>query len=646
LLNVARAVEPEGAVARLREALHSMNRQALEALGTSEESHDLLPASLHALAVALWMVDASQSAVAMLRAAQRRHPDDFWVNEDLGIALYNSQPPVWEESIRYLTTAVGLRSGSSGARLNLGYALQSNGDLDGAIAAYRETLRLKSDYAEAHNDLGCALAEKGNLEGAIAEYHTTLRLKPNYAEAHNNLGFALRLKGDLDGAIARYRMALQFRTQYPEAHNNLGNALGRKGDVDGAIAECREALHLKPNYAEAHANLADALAERGDRDEAIAEYHTAIQLQPDYAAAHLNLANALLNSKGDLDGAIAEYQEAIRLKPDYPEARVGVGCALEARGDISGAIAAYHEAIYLKLDYAQAHYNLGKALGKKGDREGAIAAYRAALSHKPDFPEAHTNLGNALRSKGELEGAIAEFREALRINPNLAETHCGLGRTLLQQGRFEAAVSELRLGHELGSRRSDWNLPSAEWIRNAERMVELESRLPGLLQGAAQPNDTGERLALAGLCQEHKQLYAASARWYAEAFAAEPRLELQYPHRYDAACAAALADCGQGKDAGPLDDAERTRLRRQAFDWLTADLAAWGKVAEKPEGHSQMRQILTHCQYDPDLACVRGDALAGLPEAERADWQKLWQDAEVLRQRVMRSADTEGTRDR
>ena len=64
----------------------------------------------------------------------------------------------------------------------------SQGKLDEAIAAYREAIRLKPDYAEAHSNLGIALAGQGKLDEAIAEYREAIRLKPDYAAAHNNLG--------------------------------------------------------------------------------------------------------------------------------------------------------------------------------------------------------------------------------------------------------------------------------------------------------------------------------------------------------------------------------------------------------------------------------------------------------------------------
>src|SRR5262249_37650912 len=58
--------------------------------------------------------------------------------------------------------------------------------------------------------------------------------------------------------------------------------------------------------------------------------------------------------------------------------------------------------------------------------------------------------------------------------------------------------------------------------------------------------------------------YAAAYRLYADAFANLPELanDLQNQPRYDAACAATLAGCGQGNDAAQSDAMERGRLRQ------------------------------------------------------------------------------------
>ena len=96
-------------------------------------------------------------------------------------------------------------------------------------------------------------------------------------------------------------------------------------------------------------------------------------------------------------------------------------------------------------------------------------------------------------------------------------------------------------------------------------------------------------------------------------------------HRYDAACCSALAGCGQGKDADPPDDQGRTCLRRPALDLLRADLTAWGKLLEKDADRNGpvIVQQMQHWLSDPDFNGVRSaEALAKLPEAERADWHR------------------------
>jgi hypothetical protein len=176
-------------------------------------------------------------------------------------------------------------------------------------------------------------------------------------------------------------------------------------------------------------------------------------------------------------------------------------------------------------------------------------------------------------------------------------------------------------------------------LQECERWLALEKRLPAVLQGQAKPASAAERLALAQLCQRHKEFYAASARFYAEAFAEEPGLaqDLRAGHRYNAACAAALASAGRGHDAAKLDDPERARLRQQALGWLRADLGAWAQVLDKAPAKARpvVRRTLAHWRADADLAGVRDKAeLARLPEAERAAWRGLWADVAAMRQRA------------
>ena len=110
-----------------------------------------------------------------------------------------------------------------------------------------------------HLDRGSVLAEKGDLDAAIAEFRQAVQQKPDDVDAHYNLGIALHSKGDLEGAISEFREAIRLKPDFTRAHINLGNTLDDKGDRDGAIAEYRKALLLKPDDADAHFNLAVTL---------------------------------------------------------------------------------------------------------------------------------------------------------------------------------------------------------------------------------------------------------------------------------------------------------------------------------------------------------------------------------------------------
>jgi hypothetical protein len=200
------------------------------------------------------------------------------------------------------------------------------------------------------------------------------------------------------------------------------------------------------------------------------------------------------------------------------------------------------------------------------------------------------------------------------------------------------SLSAYQRGHELGSKQPHWRYPSAEWIRVAERLVALDARLQKVLKDEPKPTGAAESIELARLCQNYKKLYAAGARFYAEAFTVEPKLadDLKTQDRYNAACAAALAGCGQGEDAAKVDEKERARLRQLAHDWLRADLTVWGRLLEKEpdQARAGVQQTLRHWQQDVDFAGVRGDALSKLPEAEREPWQQLWADVEKTLQKA------------
>jgi len=166
----------------------------------------------------------------------------------------------------------------------------------------------------------------------------------------------------------------------------------------------------------------------------------------------------------------------------------------------------------------------------------------------------------------------------------------------------------------------------------------LEPRLPAILRGEVKPAGATECLQWVEVCRFKKQ-YACVARLYADAFAAQPQLtdDPGSGHRYNAACAAALAGCSRGEDAAQLTETERTRWRAQARQWLRADLTAWGQALDHApaKDRDRVRGVVAQWQDDPDLAGVRDkEGLAQLPEEERKDWERVWSEVDTLLRRA------------
>ena len=344
----------------------------------------------------------------------------------------------------------------------------------------------------------------------------------------------------------------------------LGAALGALGRsheakevLDAATTAFRAEIRLKPDSPVLHNELGLAMSEQGKIDEAIAVYRTALMLKPNFPAAHTNLGRALA-TQGKLDEAIAEYREAVRLKSDY----------------------------------YQTYTHLGNALKNQGKRNEAIVEYREALRLKPRLDAAHYMLAKTLKELGKLEEAILEYRTAIRLKPDYAEAHINLGNVFSDQGHYAEALAEIKLGHELGSKKPTWHYPSGEWVRRAERIVRQEAMLPAILGGRAKSADALESLGFAEVCYG-KKLHGAAARFWTEAFQAQPKLadDMKLKNRYNAACVAALAGSGAGKDEPPLDDKQKARWRTQAIDWLEADLATWSKVLENGAPQARQRNL-------------------------------------------------------
>ena len=231
--------------------LEEVAKHHLEEIERNREKSDEIVRGLNAEIVA---EDPSKAKQAVDNV--RENPTASLVDQAIALAVSLQQQGKREEAIEKWRAVAHVAEGidndqAAGAWFSVGYLLQienegeANGlELEKAIAAYDEAIRLNPNYAKAYNNRGVAKYALGRHDAAVADYDEANRLKPDYAEAYNNRGAAK-------------------------------NALGRH---DAAIADCDEAIRLKPDYATAYYNRGLAKNTLGLKDDARKDFETALEL--------------------------------------------------------------------------------------------------------------------------------------------------------------------------------------------------------------------------------------------------------------------------------------------------------------------------------------------------------------------------------
>jgi eukaryotic-like serine/threonine-protein kinase len=453
----------------------------------------------------------------------------------------------------------------------------------------------------------------------------------NFTLARTFYGAWRQGKGDWKAAAAYYQKALDLRPKAVAVHNNLGLVQADVGWLDdnadghlgpGAITILRRALRIDPDFAPARNNIGLCLKRKGIWWLAIHEYRDALWADPELASAHFNLGEISAGS-GLINEAIDHYREALRVDPDFVLAHFHLGIALVAKGRRDEVFEDY------PVGVKPLNVFRGSAIAE------ANAYYWQGYLNDPSWVVARNGLRIPPPDGARLDEAIDHYRQAIRLEPGWDRPHGALGQALLAKRQFAEADAAIGRCLEL--------LPAKEAkIRgNLERLQErcrhlkaLEGRLPAIVQGTDKPA-AADCLDLAELCFVKKH-YATAARLYGEALAAKPKMteDLCAGHRFNAACAAALAGGGHGDDGAGLGEPERALLRKQARDWLRLDLAAWAAKLDPGQlgDRIQVRKALSPWRDEPDLVGLRDeDALKRLSPAERQECYALWQEvADVL----------------
>ena len=299
-----RAVElrPEdlGARVRLGRVLQDASRpeEAEEQLGAALEIDPDSAAALYGLGKIRYDSGATEEAVALLEKALALQPGATSIHHLLGLAYRKlrdldkarehlaankGDPVLFPDPL-----VSGLDSLLHGAKLDTiaGNNAMEEGDLDGAIAAYRRGLEAEPDNASLHYNLAVALTRAGQRPRALKELERAVEIDPDYRDAQYNLAAALRQEGRFDEAAEHYRRAFEIDSQDHLAHLEWAATLDDAGQPERAAEEARAILEQAPDYepaprAGAHLLLARLAEAAGREGEVLEHLRSAVEETPD-----------------------------------------------------------------------------------------------------------------------------------------------------------------------------------------------------------------------------------------------------------------------------------------------------------------------------------------------------------------------------
>lgn len=198
-------------------------------------------------------------------------------------------------------------------------AAHQAGEVDRALAAYREVLADQTGYAPAHYLLGMLLRDLGRREAATTELAAAVAAAPRYVEARVALANHLRDSARVAEAVALCEAGLALLPGQVAFWRALGQAQLAQREAEPARQAFGRALELEGTDATTHYNQGVALHMLNRRAAALRAYQRALVLDPGLSAADFNIG-VIFREQGHADAAIKAFEQVLEREPRHAPA--------------------------------------------------------------------------------------------------------------------------------------------------------------------------------------------------------------------------------------------------------------------------------------------------------------------------------------
>ncbi len=427
------------------------------------------------------------------------------IDKDPGFAIAHfNLAKVWkklkqpEQEALSLATALSLQpeAGKCEDHYRMGQFLEEKGQIEAAIAAYRQAIARDDSFVAAYQRLADLLEDQDDWQAAAVCYRKVLELNAASANGARTNGASANGASANGAKTARAIQAsgqtqtsLQAQTQtktqaLPVAAQSLSKqdqirihkllkSSSQKKLLQPAPSSQAQVRRPSPPAASMHrpgvsqpaaaqfsvapaqhdphpkTTIAEQYRQAQDWASAIRTLKQAIQQQPQSAALYRDLAKAFDRNSQKQEAAVAWYRSFV-LEPSWPtlEHCMELGDTLAQFNNVEAAINCYRQVIALQSDFQPAYKKLVWLLRHKGDAKAADMLLKQYYARRQRLSEAalHKDLSQHPSKDKERDArkSLSQTKEATQKKTSAqqeASIAHQLGETLRQQGQWKSAAT-------------------------------------------------------------------------------------------------------------------------------------------------------------------------------------------------------------
>ena len=346
-----------------------------------------------------------------------------------------------QEALRYYDLAAKANPNDPNYPYRKGILLETMGDSEGAIEAYKQAVKVAPGLYIAFNSEGKVYYLQRAYIDAIKSFDKAINQgKKNLLlyESYCYKGEALAASEELDKAIAAYDMAIKLNGKFVYSYIGKGHVLWYQKNYAEAIKLYDRGIEANPNI-DLYEQKAATLILSGKIDEAIKSLDPYIKNNPkDYKG--YDIKGTVLYLLEKYNEAIVLYDKAISFDQRNDVLYANKANALYALEKYDDALKLYDEALAINPYFIDALYSKGEVLAATGKYADATAVYDKVIKMDPDYYWAYCSKGAILGKQGKFKEAIDYYDKAIKINSTHYPAYIWKGDLLISLGEIDKAI--------------------------------------------------------------------------------------------------------------------------------------------------------------------------------------------------------------